>query len=313
MPSRTVIVAHLIIGRKPELYLSEALEAIAGVCTHAVVVDTSGGSNTVNTAAIAASRLAREARLTWVLTDFHDFAAARNECLDATPGAFREGWALVVDADEVHTPALEAVARLLPRLPHSVDAVDGYLRHFVGSFGWWTDLNRTRLFFRMSGRRRWIGAVHERLSPPLRRIALPYVWFHYGHVVTPREEAEKGILYRSLGQDGPAATSEQALMATPASVWANLLRRALPYRGEHPPVMVDRIRLMSAERCQLFHEVDDLARRQTWRDRLKNSLRDLNARRLLAWRAWQGHLLWGWGVRTQAGEDCAGPQETWSY
>ncbi len=313
MPTRAIIVAHLIVGRKPELYLGNALEAIADVCTHAVVADTSQGSNAANAAAIAASRLAREGRLTRVVTGFRDFAAARNECMDATPVALRDGWALVVDADEVHTPALESVGTLLPRLPQSVEAVDGYLRHFAGSFAWWTDLNRTRLFFRMSAQRRWAGAVHERLSPPLRRIALPYVWFHYGHVVTPREEAEKGILYRSLGQNDPAATAEQALMATPASVWAQLLRRALPYEGEHPPVMADQIRAISAERCDLFREVDALARRQTWRDRLKNTTRELNARRLLAWRSWQARLLWGWGHPARPGEDCGSLLRTWSY
>ncbi|MDQ6779570.1 MAG: glycosyltransferase, partial [Candidatus Eremiobacteraeota bacterium] len=192
------IVAHMIIGRKTEAYLSAALESIADVCDHVVVNDNSAGQGEHNAELVSRSRLARSGRVTVIHTVFKDFASARNACLDATPLAYSRGWALFVDADEVHGGELAEMAALLSALPDDVDAVDGYSRHFVGSFSWWIAMGRRLCFFRLAASRRWYGKVHERLAPLRRRVVLPAVWFHYGHVVTPTAEAEKSRLYASL-------------------------------------------------------------------------------------------------------------------
>jgi hypothetical protein len=295
MSSFAGIVAHLIVGRKPERYLGAALDSIDSVCDYAVVNDNSGLPNSENAAVVASSALARTGRLTLVRSAFVDFATARNACLDATPPEFSRAWGLFIDADEVHGNELTAMAGLLPHLPPEIDAVDGYCRLFIGSFSWWLDLQRSRCFVRLSPELRWSGRIHERLSPVFRRIALPAEWFQYGHVVLPREEAEKSLFYSSLGA-GRAPTDEQLSLANAASVWGHLLRRAHRFTGAHPPAMAPIIQSLSGERAEMFAAVDHLAGRRTRGDRMRNALKIANARRLVAWRAAEAHLRWRWPV-----------------
>ncbi len=287
------IVAHLIVGRKPEPYLRAALEAISDVSDHAVINDNSGLINSPNADVILASTLARTGRLTLVRSSFVDFATARNICLDATPKDFAGAWGLFVDADEVHGRELPEMAALLPHLPDDVDAVDGYCRFFIGSFDWWTELLRSRCFVRLGPRLRWSGRIHEQLAPLRRRVALPAQWYQYGHVVMPREEAVKSQLYASLGP-GAAPTDAQVAAATPASVWGHLLRGANPFTGQHPDVMKGTITRLKYERATIFAEVDQLASLRTSADRLRNAVRQANASRLLAWRAAAARLRWNW-------------------
>jgi hypothetical protein len=302
MPRFGGIVAHLIVGSKHEPYLSAALESIADVCDHAVVNDNSGADQTHNCEPILHSRLARSGRLTVVRSSFVDFATARNACIEATPARLQSGWALFVDADEVHGDELPAMASLLPSLPDQIEAVDGYSRHFVGSFSWWMAIERRQCFFRLRRRPRWHGRIHERLAPLGDRIVLPAVWFHYGHVVTPQAEAEKSRLYASLGQKGIAPAAAQVIGATPASVWSRLMKDANRYGGEHPSPAAGTIEHLSTERKHIFAEVDALAQRQNFHDRVRNSIRQVNYSRLLAWRGAQARLRWGW-------PDCHTPAE----
>ena len=293
MPSSPGIVAHLIVGRKPERCLGAALESIAGVCDHAVINDNSGLASSENAAVVLSSTLARTGRLTLVRSSFVDFATARNTCLDATPAEFSHAWGLFVDADEVHGAELLAMAALLPHLPREIEAVDGYCRFFVGSFSWWMDLQRSRCFVRLSPQLRWSGKIHERLAPVGRRIALPAVWAQYGHVVLPREEAEKSKLYASLGA-GTAPTQLQLESPNATSVWAHLLLHAHRFDGKHSPAMDMVIKRLSLERAELFACVDRLAGLQTRTDRVRNALRRANASRLVAWRAAEAAVRWQW-------------------
>ncbi len=293
MSFSTGIIAHLIVGRKPEQYLGAVLESIADVCDHVVINDNSGQTRSQNSLVVLDSRIAHSGGLTLVRSSFTDFATARNCCLDATPSQFANAWCLFVDADEVHGEELSTMAALLPHLPDDVQAVDGYSRFFVGSFSWWTELQRTRCFIRLSPTMRWSGKIHEQLAPVGRRIALPAQWCQYGHVVLPHEEAEKSLLYASLGP-GRAPTEAQLSRANAASVWAHLLRRAHRFHGAHPPAMTAVIERLKLERAQLFAAVDVLAGRRTRADSMRNALRQVNARRLVAWRAAEAHLRWRW-------------------
>lgn len=293
MTDSPAVVAHMIVGWREEPYLEAALASIAHSCDHAVINDNSGREASPHAAKIARCAFAREGRLTLVRSPFVDFAQARNACIDATPDNLRGGWALFIDADEVHAAELAPIVALLSKLPSSINAVDGYSRHFVGSFGWWHSIQRRLCFFRLSPQRRWSGAVHERLHPRSVCVALPALWFHYGHVVTPRMEAEKGRLYSSLGQSGAVATDEE-LSSMGASVWNGLLRDALRFAGEHPVAAQQTIATLTTEWSATFAEVDAIARAQSGRDHARNWLRARNYERLLLWRAIEARLRWGW-------------------
>lgn len=288
------VVAHVIVGARREPYLAAVLEAIENVCDHVVVNDNSGARERVNIPVLEASRFASAGKLTLLLTSFVDFSAARNQCIEATPAAFQTGWILFVDADEVHGDELAEMVRLAARLPAGIDAIDGYSRHFVGSFAWWRTVERRLCLFRLAPNRRWHGAVHERLAPLKGRVVLPAVWFHYGHVVTPRMEAEKGRLYSSLGQAGAVAGEHELPHLTAASVWNGLMRDALPYRGVHPRAAAPTIARLSREWASTFSDVDALAASQSIADRARNALRSAGYSRLLAWRALEAKIRWGW-------------------
>ena len=291
------IVAHVIVGARPEPYLAASLDAIADVCDHAVINDNSGSAKSPNAAVYLRSRLATTGRLTLIRTHFEDFSAARNACIDATPKSFNGCWVQFVDADEVHGDELPAIAALLNHLPPSIEAVDGYSRHFWGSFRWWVAIERRLCFFRFSAARRWHGAVHERLLHSSNRAVVPAVWAHYGHVVTPRMEWEKSRLYASLGQADWSPDDAALASATASRVYGERTRQAIAHHGEHPGVAAATVAALSREWADNFREIDRLVAGQTPIDRLRNAGRALNYRRLLQWRAAEARLRWGWGTR----------------
>ncbi len=200
---------------------------------------------------------------------------------------------LFFDADEVHGGELGAIAELLPRLPADVRAVDGYSRHFVGSYRWCHSVQRRLCFFRLAPDLRWSGAVHERLAPLGRRVVLPAVWSHYGHVVTPRMEAEKGRLYGALGQSGPTAL-EADLPLLDARVWAGMLVQALPFHGYYETAVLPTIAKLSTAWASTFAQVDALAAKRPVRARLRAALGGINSARIIAYRRLEARLRWGW-------------------
>ena len=293
------IVANIIVGAKPEPYLAASLEAIADVCDHAVINDNSGTPAGANAPVYARSRLAATGRLTVIRTRFENFSVARNLCIEAVPRAYAGGWILFVDADEIHGGELSAMANVLSKLPEEIDAVDGYSRHYWGSFRWWVAIDRRLCFFRHTPRVRWCGAVHERLVNAERRAVLPAVWAHYGHVVTPRMEWEKSRLYASLGQSDWAPDDAALEAATPADVYGERARRAMPHRGAHAPYMMHVIGALSHAWSANFEEIDRLVALQTPADRARNALRAMNYARLLGWRSAEARIRWGWSAAAE--------------
>ncbi|HLJ83703.1 MAG TPA: hypothetical protein VKT51_05975 [Candidatus Eremiobacteraceae bacterium] len=292
------IVANIIVGAKPEPYLAASLDAIADVCDHAVINDNSGTPSGANAPVYTRSRLAATGRLTVIRTRFENFSVARNTCLESIPRPFKGGWILFVDADEIHGAELPAMANLLDRLPDDIDAVDGYSRHYWGSFRWWVAIDRRLCFFRHTPRVSWSGAVHERLTGADRRAVLPSVWAHYGHVVTPRMEWEKSRLYASLGQCDWAPDERALATATPADVYGQRARRAMPHRGTHAPFVVPVVAALSHAWSANFREIDRIVALQTPADRAKNAFRAMNYARLLSWRAAEARIRWGWSANT---------------
>jgi hypothetical protein len=293
MPIAPGVVAHMIVGGRAEPYLADALASIADVCVHAVINDNSSSGDSANAAVILESRFAKSGRLTHVRTAFVDFSAARNACIDATPDALRNGWALYADADEVHGPELTAMVRLLPRLPLDVDTLDGYSRNFIGSFSYWNTIHRRLRFFRMAPERRWQGKVHERLEPLGRREAAPSVGAHYGHVCTPTVEVDRERLYKSLGQPVTLLDKSPVDEITPALVWGEQLYDALPFAGTHPAAAAATIAELRLAWAPVFAEVDRIVAAQSAADRVRNWFRKTNYKRLLAFRAAEARVRWG--------------------
>lgn len=291
VPHAPRIVAHLIVGKRREPYLSAALAAVAAIASHVVVNDNSGLAPGPNDDALLASPAART--LTLIRTAFTGFADARNACIDATPQDLRDGWGLFFDADEVHGEELPRMAALLQRVPAAVDAIDGYSRHFVGTFRWWQTIERRLCFFRLDGPR-WHGAVHERLEPLRRRIVLPEVWHHYGHVVPPAWELEKSRLYSALGQAGFVATDEHLARPDLHTVWGHRKRDVLRYRDAYPPAARHVIAHLADEWAPTFANIDDFFAQQSASDKIRNALRRLNYARLLGSRRLEARLVWGY-------------------
>ncbi len=292
----TSVAAHLIVGRKEEPFLGAMLESLVGVAD-VLIVNDNASDPSPHGSTLRTSWFGRNDRLTIDRTPFSDFSTARNACLARHAERSAGDWVAFVDADEVHGDDVRRIARHLAYVPQSLDFVDGYTWHFFASFDLYTSIERRMSFFRFTPNARWTGLVHERLEGLSGgRIALPYVYGHYGHVLPARRHAEKGRLYSSLGQTGKVVAEEALDRIDPAQyfedVWPTLLR----FGGEHPPAArhtIERLREVYATEQARALELTRAAQppltrarnallkanyEQRWRGRALNPL----ARRLMA-------------------------------
>ncbi|MDQ2872074.1 MAG: hypothetical protein M3R35_02970 [Candidatus Eremiobacteraeota bacterium] len=271
------VAAHLIVGPNDEPFLGALLGSLVGAADMLVVND-NGPNPSPHDATLRKSWFGHNDRLIVDRTPFTDFSTARNVCLARHVQADAGDWVAFVDADEVHGETVRRIARRLALVPDSIDFVDGYTWHFFQSFDLYTSIERRMSFFRFSSNVRWTGTVHEHLSGLNGgRIALPYVYGHYGHVLPARRHAEKGRLYSSLGQSGEIVAREALdsldLAAYFAAIWPTLLR----YAGEHPPEARPVI-----ERLRKLYAVDQAraraiaAQSQPFPQRLRNALMKAN-------------------------------------
>ena len=228
------IAAHLILGPREEPFLEALLASIAYVADVLIVNDNSPDPSP-HAYALDYSAFAQENRIVVDRTPFAGFANARNVCLDLHRKNDAGAWIAFVDADEVHGDPVLRVAERLYEVPKSVDFVDGYTWHFFQSFDYYTSIERRTMFFRFRENLKWEGDVHERLvGNDGARVALPYVYGHYGHTLEPRRHAEKGRHYSSLGAPGDVLREDQLgdfdIEEYFAPEWPRLLR----FRGRHP-------------------------------------------------------------------------------
>ena len=287
--------AHLIVGSRDEPFLGPLLESMGGAVDALVVNDNSHGLSP-HEETLRASWFGRTGRLFVDRAPFTDFSTARNRCLDLHAQIAGGPWAAFVDADEVHGEAFRRVARNLDAVPAEYDFVDAYTWHFFQSFDLYTSIERRMAFFRVKPGVRWEGPVHEQLRGlDGRRLALPYVYAHYGHVLPPRRHAEKGRQYAGLGQIGEVVPEEKLDAIDPAiyfrSMWPIVLRftarhpaaaRAVvaELRQEYAPQQARAAELVRAAQPALVRARNvalKLNYEQRWRSRLANPL----ARRLL--------------------------------
>jgi len=289
------VAAHLIVGSREEPFLGALLESLTGAVDTLIVNDNSAGLSP-HAEIFAASWFGRNSRLFVDRAPFTDFSSARNRCLDLHFQTSAGEWAAFVDADEVHGEAVRRIAGNLQAVPARCGFVDAYTWHFFQSFDLYTSIERRMTFFRVTPNARWEGKVHERLcGVDGQRLALPYVYAHYGHVLPARRHAEKGRHYSSLGQSGEIVPEERLEELDIAryfqAIWPLLLR----FNGAHPPaarVAVERLRKEYAREHERAGELARAAQpplvrarnlalklnyEQRWRSRFLNPV----ARRLL--------------------------------
>jgi hypothetical protein len=229
------VAAHLILGPREEPFLAPLLASIERAAALLIVND-NGPDPSPHAAALAESAFGRENRIAVDRTPFEGFAAARNVCLRVHRERAAGQWVMFVDADEVHGEMIDVIAGNLHRVPNEYDFVDAYTWHFFQSFEYYTSIERRMMFFRFRDELRWEGAVHEHLvGDNGKRIALPYVYGHYGHTLEPRRHAEKGRHYSSLGAPGNVLREEQLGDFDVKEYFTPVWPRLLHFRGEHPP------------------------------------------------------------------------------
>lgn len=278
------VAAHLILGAREEPFLAALLDSLTGA-VDALIVNDNGPDPSPHKATLRESWFGDHDRLFVDREPFVDFSTARNRCLDMHARIGAGTWIAFVDADEVHGETVRRIARNLGAIPAAYDFVDGYTWHFFQSFDLYTAIERRMTFFRYKPGVRWVGSVHEQLDGlDGKRLALPYVYAHYGHVLPARRHAEKGRHYSSLGQTGEIV-AEEALDSLDAAayfkrIWPDVLR----FTGEQPPAaraVVARLREEYAADQQRALELARAA--QPPAVRARNALMKLNYE--LRWRS----------------------------
>ncbi|MFN2528252.1 MAG: hypothetical protein ABR584_05990 [Candidatus Baltobacteraceae bacterium] len=290
----TRVVAHLIVGAKPEPFLPAMLASIEPVVERIFVNENSGLlSDAPNLAALESSKLAREGRMSVSRTVFTTFSAARNHCFELDSDADADTWINFIDADEVHGEGFKEIARKLERLPSSVGFVDGFSYHFFKSFDWYASIERRMLFHRWTPQAHWEGAVHERLAGvPGKRVALPQVHAHYGWAGNSfYADALKCAQYAQLGARSDSLTFAEAHAADHLRdyrgverFFANCLRRCIRFAGEHPVAAFPTILEEKARNAEFFADMEGIIlRHQTPLQRVKNAMMSFNYEQ--RWRA----------------------------
>jgi hypothetical protein len=281
--ARISVAAHLILGPREEPFLGALLDSIAGAAELLIVNDNSPGVSP-HAAALDGSAFGRLGRILVDRSPFRGFAAARNVCMRLHAERTTAAWVAFVDADEVHDrQTIATVARNLGRVPAEYDFVDGYTWHFFQSFEYYTSIERRMMFFRFKPGSHWESAVHEKLvGIDGRRVALPYVYAHYGHTLEPRRHAEKGRHYSALGAPGEVLREDQLGDFDVARYFEPEYPRLLRFAAAHPQAGLSTLGRLRAQ-LRPYHELTErIVRGQPIPVKTRNALRRLNYE--LRWR-----------------------------
>ena len=280
------VVAHLIVGAKPEPFLPAMLASIEPAVERIFVNENSGlGTDAPNLPALESSRLAQDGRMTIGRTAFTTFSDARNHCFQLDRAASLDTWIVFIDADEVHYDRFKDIAAKLERVPRSVGFIDDFTPHFFKSFDWYASIERRMILHRWTPQARWEGGVHERLAGiDGKRVALPYLHAHYGWVATFLDDARKGAHYSSLGGEGTPLSVTDAEAAdfhgdyrAVERFFAEWWRKLMRFTGEHPasaqPIIADQ----RARKSKHFAQIDRIVRaHQPPMQRVANAIMKLN-------------------------------------
>lgn len=262
--------------------MSAMLDSLTGAAALLIVNDNAPDPSP-HAAILHASAFAKAGRLVVDRTPFSGFAAARNICLRVHESNGGGDWIAFIDADEVHGDAVRRIARRLGELPPQYDFVDGYTWHFFASFDYYTSIERRMAFFRYRPDLRWEGAVHERLiGAPGRRVAVPYVYAHYGHTLEPRRHAEKGRHYSALGAPGNVLREDELDDFDVAKYYRPVYPRLMRFRGMHPPAARSTIARLRPALREAHALTERIVRSQPRTIKARNWLRKMNYE--LRWR-----------------------------
>jgi hypothetical protein len=270
------IAAHLILGAREEPFLGAMLASISQAVTTLIVNDNAPDPSP-HGAILSASAFGSEGRLVVDRTPFRGFAEARNVCLQVHGERDAGAWVAFIDADEVHGAQVNRLASRVDRVSGEVDFIDGYTWHFFASFDYYTSIERRMMFFRYRPEARWEGAVHEHLRGlDGKRIALPYVYAHYGHTLQPRRHAEKGRHYSSLGAAGDVLREEELEGFDVAEYFAPVYPRLLHFRGAHPVAAGPTLELLRPQLLDDHRLTERRVRAQPPAIKVQNLFRMLN-------------------------------------
>ena len=228
-----MVAAHLILGPREEPFLSAMLDSISEAASLLIVND-NGPHPSPHTAVLAASSFGASGRLLVDRTPFAGFAEARNVCLRLHDEARWRCMGRLYRCRRSAWPA-RAADRAASRPPVARRPfLDGYTWHFFGSFDYYTSIERRMMFFRY--RPVCVGKARCTSSRSAygKRLALPYVYAHYGHTLEPRRDAEKGRHYSALGAPGNVLREEQLDDFDVVRYFKPLDPLALRFTGRHP-------------------------------------------------------------------------------
>jgi hypothetical protein len=277
------VAAHLILGQREEPFLAALIDSIESAAGLLIVNDNSSGTSP-HAATLESSSFGKAGRLIVARSAFGGFATARNLCLQLHAKHSRAGWVAFVDADEVHeAQTIATIARNLQSVPTDYDFVDGYTWHFFQSFDYYTSIERRMMFFRFQPNLRWEAAVHEKLAGAGgKRVALPYVYAHYGHTLEPRRHAEKGRHYSSLGAPGEVLREDQLDDFDVARYFQPEYPRLLHFDGAHPRAALPTLDWLRPQ-LRAYHQLTQrIVRAQPVAVKARNAIRKVNYE--LRWR-----------------------------
>ncbi|MDQ6929129.1 MAG: hypothetical protein M3126_00495 [Candidatus Eremiobacteraeota bacterium] len=279
-------MAHLIVGAKAEPFLPSMLASVDPAVDHLFVNENSGlGTDAPALPALQSSAFAQSGRMSMVRTTFTTFEDARNACFDLDTAADTDTWIAFIDADEVHGERVAKIRSKLGSLPQAVGFVDGYTWHFFKTYDRYLSIERRMMFFRWSPAARWKGRVHEQLTGvPGKRVALPYVYAHYGHVVPFAQTARREAQYAALGAAGTLLSVQDAHAAdfhadydAAERVFSEWWRKCMRFDGKHPAAALAFIEQDRRENASYFRDMERLiVKHQPPVQRARNAIMKLN-------------------------------------
>lgn len=208
------IVAVMLMGKRVEPFLEPCLESIKDAVDLLILNDNSRSLNHQNMETVKSSSLYKNNRVIIIPSEFMGFGPCRNLCLDYIKENLKPGvWVLYIDTDEVHPPGINEITRaIIPELPNEVGIVDGYKYEFFQSQNYYLSIDRRHnMIFRYNADVRWEGKIHERpVNLNGLRVALPYIYFHYGFLSSPQLIIDKWSFYGSLNDSQCSAMVESS-------------------------------------------------------------------------------------------------------
>uniref|UniRef100_E6Q2Q7 Glycosyltransferase 2-like domain-containing protein n=1 Tax=mine drainage metagenome TaxID=410659 RepID=E6Q2Q7_9ZZZZ len=273
---RARIAAHLILGPRPEPFLATLLTSLEGV-VHRIIVNDNAPDPSPHAEVLRESFFAKCGALIIDRTPFTSFDSARNICLKLHAEHDAGEWILLIDADEVHGPEIARIVGNLNKVPPKYNCIDAYTWHFFGSFDWYLSIARRMMIVRYTPNLYWERPVHEQLRGILgARLALPYIYAHYGHTLDARRHAEKHLHYRDLGAGDDTIDADVLEHFEVERYYATYFPQLLHFRGQHPPAARSIVAELRAQLAPFHALVDGIARRQSLPIRAKNTLRSFN-------------------------------------